>query len=404
MPGCGGWETVDPVCRAKQVLGGAVGTVGSDVFNSIAHHFADAATSAVSWLWKQLNTATSINLADHAVRTDVIATGAIAGVVTFALFLVQIIASTLRQDPGGLVRAVRGLAVSFIGAAFAVAVTQVILTAVDELANGVVQYALGTNVNGLGSRLIAANALGSIGNPAGLLLLSLVIIAAVVVIWVALMIRKMLIIISAVFAPIAFSGAASDISRSWVRRWIEFTVALVFSKLVLVIVFMIGLTVLNSADHPHVATVGGASTSAETSVTNLAVGALTLLLAGFAPWIAIKMVHFAGDSFHAVHAQAGTAAAGAQTVVAAPQKVTAVMPGKSIATPTSGAASNGNSSRAAAPLAQPKPDASSTVVGAPVVARAAAQAAAQPTSAPRTKPLVHAGTTPGEPQRRPEGS
>ena len=56
-------------------------------------------------------------------------------------------------------------------------------------------------------------------------------------------------------------------------------------------------------------------------MTNVAVGSLTLLLAGFAPWIAIKMVHFAGDSFHAVHAQAATAASGARSVVAAPQKV-----------------------------------------------------------------------------------
>ena len=39
-------------------------------------------------------------------------------------------------------------------------------------------------------------------------------------------------------------------------------------------------------------------------MTILVIGVLTLLLAGFAPWIAIKMVHFAGDTFHAVHSQA----------------------------------------------------------------------------------------------------
>jgi hypothetical protein len=100
-----------------------------------------------------------------------------------------------------------------------------------------------------------------------------------------------------------------------VRRWIEFTLALVFSKLILVIIFMIGLSVLNGAGQSS-----GSGHHVSQSMTNLAVGALTLLLAGFAPWIAIKMVHFAGDSFHAVHAQAATAGAGVQTVVAAPQK------------------------------------------------------------------------------------
>jgi hypothetical protein len=46
-----------------------------------------------------------------------------------------------------------------------------------------------------------------------------------------------------------------------------------------------------------------------------------LLLAGFAPFIAIKMFHFAGDSLHSVHAQAGAARAGTEAIVAAPRKV-----------------------------------------------------------------------------------
>jgi type IV secretion system protein TrbL len=321
MSGCSGWNAVNPLCRAGQVLGSAGKAVGNDVFGSIADYFAGVANAAVSWLWQQLNLATSIDLTSASIKTGLIATGSIAAVVTLALFLIQVIASALRQDPGGLGRAVRGLGVAFIGAAFAIATTQLLLAAVDALCNGVVQFALGTDVGGLGSKLVVASTLSNIGNPAGLLLISLVLIAAVVVVWVALMIRKMLIIVSAVFAPIAFSGAASDVSRSWVRRWIEFTLALVFSKLILVIIFMIGLSVLNDAGHTTSAG-GGHATQA---ITNLVVGALTLLLAGFAPWIAIKMVHFAGDSFHAVHAQAATVSAGAQTVVSAPQKVSATV-------------------------------------------------------------------------------
>ncbi len=53
------------------------------------------------------------------------------------------------------------------------------------------------------------------------------------------------------------------------------------------------------------------------------IGVLTLLLAGFAPWIAIKMVHFAGDELHAVHNQASTSTQGGRIVIGAPQKVAA---------------------------------------------------------------------------------
>jgi hypothetical protein len=192
-----------------------------------------------------------------------------------------------------------------------------LLSAVDGLCNAVVEFALGTDMSGMGSQLVLASTLTSISNPAGLLLISLVIIAAVVVVWVALMIRKMLIIVAAVFAPMAFSGAASDVSKSWVRRWIEFTVALILSKLILDIIFMTGLSVLNGAGG---STAHGGNHGTQT-MTNLAIGTLTLLLAGFAPWLAIKMVHFAGDSFHVAHQQAGAAVSGGRTVVAAPQKM-----------------------------------------------------------------------------------
>jgi hypothetical protein len=314
VSGCPGWQSVNPLCRVGQVVGSGAKSVANDIFSSIAHHFANAASACVSWLWQQLDQATAVNLSSPGIKSDLLATGSIAALVSFALFLIQVLAAAVRQQPGALITAVRGLGVAFLGAAFAVASTQVLLAAVDALSRGVVAYALGTNLRGVGTKLVVAHTLMSIGNPAGLLLLSLVLIASVVVVWVAFMIRKMLIIVSAVFAPIAFSGAASDISRSWVRKWIEFTAALVFSKLVLVIIFMIGLSVLNGAGQAP-------GDHATASITSLVIGALTLLLAGFAPWIAIKLVHFAGDSFHAVHAQGAGATTGARSAVSLPQKV-----------------------------------------------------------------------------------
>ena len=359
MSGCPGWEAVNPLCRAGEALGNAGKSIGNDMFGSIADYFAGAANTATEWLWRQLNIATSVDLTTTSVKNDLIATGAIAAIVTFAVFMVQVIASVLRQDSGGLGRAVRGIGVAFIGATFAIASTQILLAAVDALCNGVTQFALGTDLAGLGSKLVIASTLATIGNPAVLLLVSLVLIASVAVVWVALMIRKMLIVISAVFAPIAFSGAASDVSRSWVKRWIEFTFALVFSKLVLVIIFMIGLSVLDGATAPGTGSggtgSGGGGQHLTASVTNVAVGSLTLLLAGFAPWIAIKMVHFAGDSFHAVHAQAATAASGARSVVAAPQKVASTAQ-RSPAFASAGASSGGAGQSAMATAAQGKSD------------------------------------------------
>jgi hypothetical protein len=132
-------------------------------------------------------------------------------------------------------------------------------------------------------------------------------------VWAALTVRKVLIVISAVFAPLAFAGSLADITASWVRRWIEVTVALIVSKLVLVIIFVVGLDML-------VKGVGQAGTGHAQEVTQAVSGLLVLAVAGFAPWLALRLVHWSGDQFHQIHGLATTSAAGAQKAVQAPQK------------------------------------------------------------------------------------
>ena len=285
--------------------------------DGIAHSFGEAATSAVTWLWQQVSDATTIDLTSPGIRGDLAITAAIAAVITMALFCIQVIGSALRGSFAGLGRSVRGLLIAFAGAVFAIGATQLLLAAVDALANGVVQAAAGQNMAGVGASLVAVTSLGVLG-WAGLLLMSLVLLLAVAVIWCALMIRKMLIIVAAVFAPIALSGGTAEITKGWVRRWIELIVALIFSKLILVVILLIGLSMVNGA---------GATASTTNQITNLAIGTLTLLLAGFAPWMAIKMIHFAGDAFHHVHAQAGAAGMGVAAAVAAPQKASMMYSG-----------------------------------------------------------------------------
>jgi hypothetical protein len=242
----------------------------------------------------------------------------LAVVVATGLFIVQIITSVLRQDGAGLARALKGLLVACMGAVAAIAVTSLLLAAVDALSAGFVQAATGGSIHQMGTRILAATAITAAGNPAVVLVLALVVLGAVIVVWGAMMIRKLLIIVAAVFAPLAFAGATADISTSWVRRWIETMVALVVSKLVLVIIFVIGLGVLT--DGLGESRVNGVSASATQSITQTIIGALILLLGGFAPFLAIKLVHFGGDHFAQVHGHAQASLAGAQTVAAAPQK------------------------------------------------------------------------------------
>ena len=315
---CTGIHVLDPVCQAGSIAGGAA----DDAFGSMARSFGQAASGSVQWLWHQINEATAIDLSTSGVGRDLIATGALALILCTALFLIQVSISAVRREPGGLLRGLRGLGIATIASTFALAATKIVLAAVDELSNGVVQFATGGSIDGLGARFGLATGLAQLTNPAALLLFSLVLLAGVVMIWVALMARKMLIIVAAVLTPLAFAGGAADFTRSWVRRWIEFTAALIASKLLIIIMLLVGLSVFDGAGlakHPN------GSTSAAQASTQLATGSVLLLLAGLAPWVAIRMFHFAGDSLHAVHQQAHAARAGTQAVVAAPRKVTSAV-------------------------------------------------------------------------------
>jgi hypothetical protein len=153
----------------------------------------------------------------------------------------------------------------------------------------------------------------AIASPATVLILSLVAICAVAIVWFALVIRKMLIIITAIFAPLAFAGGVADLSRGWVRKWLEAMLALVFSKLILIIIFVIGLGVLGGMGSP-------AGATPLTAITEEITGLLILLVAGLSPWMALRIVHFTGDHVATMSASAGHASAGASTVVGAPQK------------------------------------------------------------------------------------
>lgn len=312
---CDGFQALNPMCQAAQAVQDATTGAVDSAFSRMAGYFGLAASNATTGLWKQIDDATTLDLSSPRLAKEMAATATVAGVLCLGLFVIQLIASVLRREPAALGRGLQGLLVSFVGSALALAATRALLGAVDALSAGFVQYTMGTNISGLGNKL-AFTGLTNVQNPAVMLLFSVVILAAVVVVWAAMMIRKVMLLIAAVLAPLAFAGATADITRGWVRKWVEFVAAMIVSKLLLVIILSIGIAVFNGAGQD-----GGGATQ---TTTQLAAGGLVLLMGGFAPWVAIKMFSFAGDTLYAAHATAGQASAGARTVISAPQKVTAL--------------------------------------------------------------------------------
>jgi type IV secretion system protein TrbL len=317
----------NPLNWLTGALGGAAKSLAGDAFESIARDFADAAGKASTWLWQQIGSSTAVSLGGAGFDRLLAIVMGIAVVVGMGLFVVQIITSLLRRDSAGLARAGKGLLVAFLGGAGAIALTELLLHAVDALSNGVVQIATGGGISRLGQGIMVAGAISSLVNPAAMLVLALIVIGAIVFIWAALMIRKLLIVIAAVFAPAAFAGSLADISTGWVKKWIEGMAALIASKLILVIMLLVGYYMLSeNLGAVGAGGVAGGSPTGTQALTQVAAGGVVLLLAAFAPWVALKTVHFAGDHMAQLHAHATSATAGATTVLAAPQKLSTMMP------------------------------------------------------------------------------
>ena len=312
---CSGLDSANPICLVVSSISSLGSSVTNSVFSSVATAFGNTADSAINWLWSQMSSSTSITLGGAAFGLDLGLVTSIAAVLCVGLFVIQLVTSALKQDGSGIGRALRGLAVATVGCAITLATLDLLLAAVDQLCAGVVQLATGDSIATLGAKIIGpAMFTGLVAGPGAILILSLIAICAVAIVWFALVVRKMLIIITAIFAPLAFAGGVADVSRGWVRKWLEAMLALVFSKLILILIFVIGLGVLGGMGSP--ANAGGLS-----AITNDITGLLILLVAGLSPWMALKLVHFTGDHMATLSGSATHAASGVATIIGAPQKM-----------------------------------------------------------------------------------
>ena len=142
---------------------------------------------------------------------------------------------------------------------------------------------------GLGAINLAAPGAGAILT---IFLASLAIVGAMVV-WISLLIRKALLLIAIVFAPIALAGSSWDHTRSWVSRWATFVIAMILSKVVLVVIFLLATAQVSAPIDADLE-----------SVSQPMAGVVLMLMAGFAPYLTYKAIAFMGfDMYHAMSAE-----------------------------------------------------------------------------------------------------
>jgi type IV secretion system protein TrbL len=280
--------------------------VGEGTASLVAAPFdwlANAMGSAAAWMfqtvWSAFDTTTLVDLTDPAYLGVFNVLFGVAVFVTLLLFCLQLISGIVRRDPTALSRAALGAAKSVLGSFVIITITGLLLEITDQLCIGVVQ-ATGNTMEGMGDRVallaggLTAINVGSPGVGAILtIFLSALAISGAAIVWFSLLIRKALLLVAIVFGPIALAGATWDAAKGWFTKWVSFVVALILSKLVLVVIFLVAVTQVSAPIDADLA-----------SISDPIAGIVLMFIAAFAPYISYKFLSFVGfDMYHAMSSE-----------------------------------------------------------------------------------------------------
>ena len=285
------------------VISSVCDAVGEGAASLVAAPFdwlAQAMGAAAGWLfeavWSVFDTTTLVDVTKPGYVAVYNLLFGIAVFVMLIFFCLQLITGLVRRDPTALTRAALGLAKSVLGSFVVITLTALLLEVVDQLCIGIVQAA-GETTESMGDKiaLLAAGLVGiniaapGVGAIITIFMAGLAITAAAIV-WLSLLVRKALLLVAVVFAPLAFSGASWDASRGWVGKWAMFVVALICSKLVLVVMFLVAITQVSAPIDADLA-----------SISDPIAGIVLMAMAAFAPYLTYKFIAFVGfDMYHAI--------------------------------------------------------------------------------------------------------
>jgi type IV secretion system protein TrbL len=287
------------------VAGEAAGSLVSAPFDYLAQAMGNAAGWMFESVWTVFDSTTMVDVTSSEYTKVYNILFGVAVFVMLGFFMLQVIGGMIRREPAALSRAALGMAKSVLGSFVALTLLATALELTDQLCVGIVKAA-GTNMEEMGDRimlLVAGLGAISLAAPGAGAIVTIFIaglaIGGAVIVWISLLVRKALLLIAIVFAPIALAGASWDHTRGWIGRWAGFVLALILSKVVLVVIFLLATAQVSAPIDSDLA-----------SASEPIAGVVLMLMAAFAPYLTYKAISFMGfDMHHAMSAEQETKSA-----------------------------------------------------------------------------------------------
>ncbi|MGO4680250.1 conjugal transfer protein TrbL [Microbacterium sp. 2MCAF23] len=284
---------ISAVCST---VGKGAATLVAAPFDWLAHAMGQAASWMFTAVWSVFDTTTLVVVTRPGYVGVYNILFGVAVFIMLTFFCLQLITGVIHRDPTALSRAALGLAKSILGSFVLVTLTGLLLEIVDQLCIGIIQATgntmqsmserIGLLVAGLTTINIAAPGVGAVVT----IFLAGLAIAAAVIVWFSLLVRKALLLVAIVFGPIALAGLTWDATKGWFGKWATFVVAMIASKLVMTVIFLVAISQVAAPITPDLA-----------SVSDPIAGIVLMFMAAFAPYLAYKFLSFVGfDMYQAM--------------------------------------------------------------------------------------------------------
>lgn len=270
-------------------VGGAVGWAWDKVITGIYTWLANGLALLIEWVWSVLDSGTTPRVTEAWFRNELSAQlGEIALAVTVAMMLASAVQAALAGRPEQITDAVKEATRAIVASAFTLTVLDALIGVTDEAAAMVWQGGRPELVHMLENMVVVATTTGPLGSTFVGPLCLLVGFIGLIGLTIALMMRSALIYVAAALAPIVWSVNVLPLFRGSARKLVHLTVALVVSKLAIVITLVVAVKlVANPSGDPDTAAIVNDGAAA---VGTLMSGFVCFVIASVTPMVLYKLM------------------------------------------------------------------------------------------------------------------
>ncbi|MEU9261569.1 MULTISPECIES: SCO6881 family protein [Streptomyces] len=277
---------MDKVCGAVDFATNPAGTVTDGLGAWIAKSAGELASSAADLAAKAVNKTTAIDLNAGWFRDNYELLLPIGLALTVGIFCIQLMTAAWRRDERALAKAAFGTMTGVFFSFSAIAFTTVAITVVDALSDGLFKAA-NTSIDDAIRRVIKVDQMGAMyglgwGVPA---LVAFGCAIGSFLYWGVMVARKVGVLIMVALAVFAGAGGGWEVAKRWRRGWIEATGTLIVSKLLMTVVFLIGVSAMGKTD----------ASDGMAALSDAMAGIVVMVLVLLCPYATYKFVHWASD-------------------------------------------------------------------------------------------------------------